>query len=283
MSKQNDYSLAVIIPSYNKASYLRQCLDSVLSQSLLPDEIIAVDDCSTDSSREIIAEYAKKYDIVKPLLLEQNGGVSNARNKGLEYANTSYVSFIDADDFYYNTDKLKNEMALIRSFKERGKDITAYSVVARVDKTGALLPAKRNRKWHKSQFVKGKSLVTLLSMTKQGRVPRDYCISKAVLQEVGAYSFYKNFYEDLDLLMRIAESGTEFYCTYEYGTAYRQTEGGLSKLAEAEHNKTVSEITGCYYKRLSAAQRLECCLRKATHRLFGKLKKLVMLPWKSTD
>ncbi len=79
---------------------------------------------------------------------------------------------------------------------------------------------------------------------------RDYCIKKDLLKKVGAYSFYKDFYEDLDLLMRIAESGTEYYCTYYYGTAYRQTENGLSKRPRSEHESTINEIVKNYYTKL---------------------------------
>ena len=117
-------------------------------------------------------------------------------------------------------------------------------------------------------------------MTKQLRVPRDYCIRKDVLQSVRAYSFYMNFYEDLDLLMRIAEAGIEFYCTYEYGTAYRQTEGGLSKKKESEHIKTIREIKNCYYEKLSVAEKLECCAREVVHKIYVTLKMRVLVPFR---
>lgn len=279
-SKQKEYSLAVIIPNYNNEKYLRKCIDSVLEQTLLPNEIIVVDDCSTDNSRKIIIEYEQKYSIIKPLFLDKNCGVSNARNKGLEYASTRFVTFVDSDDFYYNKEKLKNEMTLIKSYESNGKDIVAYSVVARVDKEGKLFPGRHNRKWRKVQFVKGKSLVTLVSMTKQARVPRDYCIKKDVLQSVGAYSFYKNFYEDLDLLMRIAETGIEYFCTYEYGTAYRQTESGLSKKKESEHISTIKEIKSNYYQRLSATEKLECCMRVLIHKIYSVVKIKILVSFR---
>lgn len=272
------FSLSVIIPNYNKAKYLRACLDSVLKQTFLPNEVIIVDDCSTDESRSIISEYASRYANVKPLFLQKNGGVSNARNRGLDMATSKYVTYIDSDDFYYNKDKLKNEMTLIRKYASLGKDIVAYSVFAYVDMEGNLMPGRGNRKWSKVEFIKGKALVELVSMVKQSRIPRDYCIKKNVIQSVGAYSFYKNFYEDLDLLMRIAENGIEYYCTYEYGTAYRQTVEGLSKKTKSEHISTVEEIKNTYYQKLSSTEKLECNLRMSIHKIYIAIKTKILIP-----
>lgn len=258
---KNNFSLSVIIPNYNKAKYLRTCLDSILAQTLLPAEIIVVDDCSTDESRDIISEYASEHTRVKPLYLQNNGGVSNARNKGLDMATSEYVTYIDSDDFYYNKEKLENEMGIIRKYASLGKDVVAYSVFAYVDTGGNLMPGRGNRKWSKQQFINGKALVTLVSMSKQSRVPRDYCIKKSTIKQVGAYSFYKDFYEDLDLLMRIAAAGVEYYCTFEYGTAYRQTNSGLSHSGGAkseEHKKTVREIQNIYFAKLRNSEKVKC-------------------------
>lgn len=276
--KDMDFSLSVIIPNYNNEKYIGTCLDSILEQSHVPDEIIVVDDCSIDHSRDIISEYARNNKIIRPLFLSSNGGVSNARNKGLEIAESTYVTFIDADDFYFNKEKLKNEMTLIKHHKSKGKDIVAYSITAIVNTEGNLAPNRINRKWSKKQFVKGKSFVTLISMSKQMRVPRDYCIRKDILNKVGAYSFYKNFYEDLDLLMRIAESGLEFYCTYKFGTAYRRSEGGLSLGKKGEHKKTIEEIQKSYYKKLNFWEKVECCGKSFAYKTKTILISKIMIP-----
>ena len=63
-------------------------------------------------------------------------------------------------------------------------------------------------------------LKTLISLSKQKRVPRDYCIRKETVLKVGAYNYPRNFYEDLDLLMRLARIGVFFQPTYETGTAF---------------------------------------------------------------
>ena len=89
--------VSVIIPLYNVEEYLRQCLDSVVCQTLSNIEIICVDDGSPDRSAEIAAEYVEKYPNVK-LIRKENGGLSSARNAGLEAAQGDYVFFLDSDD-----------------------------------------------------------------------------------------------------------------------------------------------------------------------------------------
>ena len=90
--------VSVIIPVYNVEKYLRQCLDSVVNQTLKDIEIICVDDGSSDNSLNILKEYAANDD--RFIILEQkNQGAGAARNKGLEVAKGEYLYFIDGDDF----------------------------------------------------------------------------------------------------------------------------------------------------------------------------------------
>lgn len=91
--------ISVIIPVYNVEKYLAQCLDSVINQTYKNLEIICVDDCSTDNSREILQEYAKKDDRIKLVFNEQNSGPGYTRNNGLNIASGDYIHFIDSDDW----------------------------------------------------------------------------------------------------------------------------------------------------------------------------------------
>lgn len=91
--------VSVIIPVYNTEKYLPKCLDSVCNQTLKDIEIICVNDCSTDNSPEILQEYAKKDNRIKIVNRERNGGISAARNLGLDAATGEYIYFIDSDDW----------------------------------------------------------------------------------------------------------------------------------------------------------------------------------------
>lgn len=90
--------VSVIIPVYNTEHYLRHCLDSVLSQSLKDIEVICVDDGSTDGSREIIQEYARKDGRIK-VIQEENKGSMSARKAGAKLASGQYVGYVDSDDW----------------------------------------------------------------------------------------------------------------------------------------------------------------------------------------
>ena len=94
--------VSVIIPVYNVEKYLRQCLDSVINQTLQDIEIICVDDGSTDRSRSILEEYQKRNDRIL-LLRQQNQYAGVARNNGLKVAKGEYIFFMDGDDFCSNT------------------------------------------------------------------------------------------------------------------------------------------------------------------------------------
>ena len=92
---QNQPSLSVVITSYNYEAFISTAIDSLLAQDPRP-EIIVVDDCSTDDSRQIIRDYG---DQVIPVLLEKNQGQGGAFNAGFAHANGTLVMFLDADDF----------------------------------------------------------------------------------------------------------------------------------------------------------------------------------------
>ena len=90
--------ISVIIPIYNVDKYLSRCIDSVINQTYKNLEIILVDDGSTDNSGKICDEYALKDTRIK-VIHKQNGGVSSARNVGLDIAKGEYIGFIDSDDY----------------------------------------------------------------------------------------------------------------------------------------------------------------------------------------
>lgn len=90
--------ISVIVPVYNTEKYLNKCIDSILAQTFTDFELLLVDDGSTDNSGFICDEYAKKDKRVK-VFHKENGGVSRARNLGIDNAQGEYLSFIDSDDY----------------------------------------------------------------------------------------------------------------------------------------------------------------------------------------
>lgn len=92
-----DSRLSIIIPVYNNESYLRPTLQSVLAQTYPDFEVLAVDDGSTDGSLAICQEFAQKDRRLR-IIHKENGGVSSARNRGIEEAVGKYIAFVDGDD-----------------------------------------------------------------------------------------------------------------------------------------------------------------------------------------
>ncbi|MDU1414396.1 MAG: glycosyltransferase family 2 protein [Clostridium sp.] len=90
--------ISIVVPVYNVESYLKQCLDSLISQTFKDIKIILVNDGSDDNSKIICDEY-KKLDDRIIVIDKKNGGLSDARNVGLRYADSEYVGFIDSDDY----------------------------------------------------------------------------------------------------------------------------------------------------------------------------------------
>lgn len=93
--------LSFIIPCYNVEAFIAECLDSILAQDLSPDEyeVICVDDCSTDRTREIIREYSNRHPQLSLLEQPRNLSQAAARNRALEAAQGARIWFIDADDY----------------------------------------------------------------------------------------------------------------------------------------------------------------------------------------
>lgn len=132
--------ISVIIPVYNKADYIQECLDTVKEQTLKEIEIICVNDGSTDNSAEII-ERNLQDDQRIILINKENGGAASARNKGLETAKGEFVIFMDPDDWYpendvlevlYNTAKNHDVLICGGSFSEMSEKkglVTTFSGV----------------------------------------------------------------------------------------------------------------------------------------------------------
>ncbi len=94
---QNNIKFSIVVPIYNVEKYLSKCLDSLVNQTYSNIEIICVNDGSTDSSLQILEEYARKDERIK-IINQENQGVSAARNNGIDNATGDYFLFVDPDD-----------------------------------------------------------------------------------------------------------------------------------------------------------------------------------------
>lgn len=98
--------VSVIVPVYNVEKYLSKCLTSLVNQTLEEIEIIVVNDGTKDNSQIIIDDFCKRFPLKVSSYIKENGGLSSARNYGIQFANGKYIGFVDSDD-WVDTDMYK--------------------------------------------------------------------------------------------------------------------------------------------------------------------------------
>lgn len=150
--------VSVIIPVYNTEEYLRECLDSVINQTLKEIEIICVDDGSTDSSLEILKEYAKK-DNRFTVITQKNLHAGVARNAGLAVAKGEYLSFLDSDDFF--------ELNMLEKCYNGAKNAAAEILIFEIDKFDNITKKFTPQKWLlKEEQLPSKQVFSALDIRK---------------------------------------------------------------------------------------------------------------------
>lgn len=132
--------VSVVIPVYNAEKYICQCMDSLIEQTLQEIEIICVVDGATDSSYEILKEYALKDERVR-VICQENAGAATARNNGIKLAHGKYLSILDADDFF--------EVTMLEKAYEAAEqhcaEVTIFDVFGYDTNTGEVWPFKAFR------------------------------------------------------------------------------------------------------------------------------------------
>lgn len=123
--------VSIIMPVYNVEKYIRGSIDSVLAQTYTDFELIIVDDGSPDYSPQICDEYASKNNRIR-VIHKLNGGLSSARNTGVDHANGKYILFIDSDDTI-EPDLLEKVVPVA---EKENADVTIFGIKTVVTKNG---------------------------------------------------------------------------------------------------------------------------------------------------
>ena len=134
-SKTYNPLVSILIPNYNYARYLKQCLESVLDQSYSNTEIILIDDGSTDNSLEIAKEFSHGIRIIK----QPNMGVNAARNKGIAISHGEYVALCDSDDLW-SRDKIALQ---VKELQSDSKVVLVHSSYHLMDACGKVIGFKQ--------------------------------------------------------------------------------------------------------------------------------------------
>ncbi len=180
------FSYSVIIPTYNRSALVKQAIESVLAQTLKPNEIIVVDDGSTDSTYKTL----KKYDIT--YIKTKNRGVSSARNLGIKRANSKWIAFLDSDDLW-----LKDKMEKQIDFHINNSDCFFSHTLEKWQRDGRFVKySKRLQKPEGFCFLENISACKIACSS--------VFLHISLFEDVGYFDEELRVCEDYDLWLRIA-------------------------------------------------------------------------------
>ena len=134
-------TVSIIIAVYNAEKYLQRCLESVLGQTYRDIEVIAVDDCSTDGSLQVLQRYAEQDDRIRVLRMERNSGAPAARNKAMTVSRGELMSTVDADDAI-SPDAIEKAVRIFEA--NPTVDIVTYDLVRVSNVTNEEIPQQKN-------------------------------------------------------------------------------------------------------------------------------------------
>lgn len=182
--------VSIIVPIYNVEEYLHECVDSVLNQSYKEIEVILVDDGSPDGCGKICDEYEKKDARVK-VIHKKNGGLSDARNAGLEAASGKYIYFLDSDDYLVN-----NAIEILVEFiRSADADMVNFEAESFCDDQPELLTDEKKNYYRKkncyTEVLSGTELLIRLINNNDYRTPVQYYLFKADFIKRNGLRFHK--------------------------------------------------------------------------------------------
>jgi len=228
--------LSIIVPNYNNALYIRDCVDSIIAQSYRNIEIIISDDASTDGSATIIRSYEQLDGNIRCIYHDKNRGVSFNRHSAIVQARGEYISTIDSDDYYCNEKKLEKEMEIVLAYREKyGKDVCAFSNIVQVTGENQLIQVVGT-----SENIR-EGLIFDGIITRSCFIPRDFIFSKLAYLDAGGFDTSLKIYEDWDLKIRLS-ARHEFYYSGINGIGYRRHGKGLSSVPLTEHVESLEKI-----------------------------------------
>lgn len=239
-------TISVIVPVYNAKKYLHRCIDSILSQTFTDFELLLIDDGSKDKSGAICDEYAVKDNRVR-VFHKENGGVSSARNLGLDNAEGEYVTFVDADDYWLEDTALMCLLNLARTYE---LDVIRGEYVS-VDANGNRIIVK-DYTFKKSFECKKLEANEFLKNVVCGEFFLPLCLVRRNV--IGQLRFDENqvFLEDMKFYMQILlkqpKCGYVQSCFY----AYRKTDNSASSSHRLQHLKDSFEMCDFFWNSSSA-------------------------------
>ena len=215
--------ISFIIPVYNVENYLSQCIDSIICQSFRDIEVILVDDGSTDKSACVCDKYALRDSRIK-VIHKENGGLSEARNVGLDFSNGDYVVFVDSDDFWIKSTYLEELVNILQN--NHSLDFLGYNCCYYYSDRNLYTNWVEYNKLLLAETNKDKLIINLVAC---GTFPMSAClkiIKRNFLIENQIY-FQKGITaEDIPWFLLLLDRASNFKFVNTYIYAYRQNVQG---------------------------------------------------------
>jgi len=207
--------ISIIVPVYNVEKYLKKCLDSLVNQTLSDIEIIVVNDGSPDKSQVIIDEYQKKYPTMIKSFKKKNGGLSDARNYGIEKAIGEFIAFVDSDDWV----ELDMYEKMYNYAQKNKLDLVTCNIklVYESEPEKLMTPLAEG-------FVTAQEYITL-----QPQVAWNKIIKKSIFVDNPNFRFpLGKWYEDIALMPALVLHTDKIGCINEYGYNYLQRQASIT-------------------------------------------------------
>ena len=232
--------LSIIVPVYNTEDYVAKCLDSLLKSDDGDYEIIAVNDGSQDSSREILGQYEESRPDRIRIIDKPNGGLGDARNAGIEAAKGDNLLFVDSDDYLAD-----NAVAEIMAILEESFDIAVFDFV-HVDETGKVTAAF-DGSGKKERFTLDEYPEFLFS--PHNAVNKIW--KRRLFTETGIRFEPRIWYEDLALSPKLYTYAKSILPVHKAWYCYLQRRGSITNNSSATRNGEMITVTAMvldYYR-----------------------------------
>ena len=232
--------VSIITPVYNAEKYLRNTIESVINQNYSNWELIIVDDCSKDSSRLIIEQYMESEKRIRLIALDENRGVTFARNTAIKAANGKYIAFLDSDDLWH-----PNKLSIQLSFMQKNNYVFSFSSYEWMNEDGTTF----------NKIIEAPSVVDYHRLLRGGNPIG--CLTVMIDKEqVGDIEMPDLRHEDYATWLSIMKSGVIAYGVNENLASYRKSNNSLS----SNKFKTIIWTWNIYRKnqKLSFLKSMQC-------------------------
>lgn len=225
-------TFGAVVTCHNNSSTIVEAVLSCLNQTVPYDQIIVVDDKSTDNSCALIEELEQMYSSVRLLKLTSNVGPSAARDIGIRNLTTDFFTQLDGDDMFWPT-KNEGEAQAIAGCE----DVVAFSDILLARLQDSLVQS--TSKYHKQR---GSDVLELLR-ARTPQIPRDMTMSRDLYFAAGGYNLTMRLYEDWEFKMRLASHSRLWQRgDSTAGTIYNRTQPGLSSVHDGSHARALGQI-----------------------------------------